>query len=104
MLSFELSVIDVVLSIAVIVLSILYVTKPRSEQSPGIDKKIISKKPAKTVPLKNDTVESSSVRPPESPRHCSHHFGYLKTQEREKPIPNECMTCSMIVDCLYASE
>ncbi len=31
---------------------------------------------------------------------CSHHFGYLKEHPRNTPIPNECLTCAKITECL----
>lgn len=31
---------------------------------------------------------------------CTHYFGYLKKREKDKPIPDECLTCSKMVDCL----
>jgi hypothetical protein len=31
---------------------------------------------------------------------CSNHFGYLRKRERNKPFPEECLTCTRMVDCL----
>ncbi len=31
---------------------------------------------------------------------CIHYFGYLKKRPRDEPFPNECLTCSKMVDCL----
>jgi len=41
--------------------------------------------------------EKSSV---ESQRKCSHFFGYVKTLPKNTPIPDECLWCPSIVDCL----
>jgi DNA-directed RNA polymerase subunit RPC12/RpoP len=32
------------------------------------------------------------------------HFSYLKKRERDKPFPEECLTCSKMIDCLTKSE
>ena len=34
---------------------------------------------------------------------CTHSFGYLKKRERDKPFPEECLTCSKMIDCLTES-
>ncbi len=31
---------------------------------------------------------------------CKHHFGYLNEKERTKQIPDECITCPEIIDCM----
>ena len=36
----------------------------------------------------------------ESQRKCSHFFGYVKTLPKNTPIPDECLWCPSIVDCL----
>jgi hypothetical protein len=36
----------------------------------------------------------------ESQRRCSHFFGYVKTLPKNTPIPDECLWCPSIVDCL----
>lgn len=35
-----------------------------------------------------------------SSRKCSHFFGYVKTLPKNMPIPDECLWCPSIVDCL----
>jgi DNA-directed RNA polymerase subunit RPC12/RpoP len=32
---------------------------------------------------------------------CLHHLGYLKNRLKNTPIPEECLTCSRMIDCLY---
>jgi DNA-directed RNA polymerase subunit RPC12/RpoP len=44
--------------------------------------------------MKRTTVEKETVAG------CLNHFGYLRKRERDKPIPEECLTCSRMVDCL----
>jgi len=31
---------------------------------------------------------------------CLHHFGYLRTLPKNRALPNECLGCSKIVQCL----
>jgi DNA-directed RNA polymerase subunit RPC12/RpoP len=32
---------------------------------------------------------------------CAHHLGYLKNRPKNTPIPEECLTCSQMIDCMY---
>jgi len=32
---------------------------------------------------------------------CGHFFGYLKKRQKETPIPEECLTCGKMVECLF---
>jgi len=52
---------------------------------------------------------SVDAKRPESPQNsqssgCPHHFGYLKEHPKHTPIPNECLTCSRIMECLAGGE
>jgi DNA-directed RNA polymerase subunit RPC12/RpoP len=31
---------------------------------------------------------------------CMHHLGYLKRRPKNTPIPEECLTCSKMIDCM----
>jgi hypothetical protein len=48
--------------------------------------------------------EEPLVEPPgkkeKGPSKCSHNFGYLASRARDSPIPQECLTCPKIVDCM----
>jgi outer membrane biosynthesis protein TonB len=35
---------------------------------------------------------------------CPHHFGYLRDHPKNTPIPNECLTCTSIMECLLGVE
>ena len=35
---------------------------------------------------------------------CSYHFGYLREHPKNTPIPNECLTCTKIMECLMRTE
>jgi hypothetical protein len=52
---------------------------------------------------------SVDAKKPASPRNnnssgCPHHFGYLKEHPKNTPIPNECLTCTRIMECLAGGE
>ena len=32
---------------------------------------------------------------------CEHHLGYLKSRPKNTPIPEGCLTCSKMIDCMY---
>jgi len=36
----------------------------------------------------------------ESPKGCPHQFGYLAHRPKNVPIPQECLTCQKIVECM----
>jgi len=98
MLSFELSVMDLVLVIAIVTLLLLYITKistkcaARSKPSPKREKEsdahIALPRPSST-----DSAEVSIK--------CSHHFGYLKTIPLGSSVPEECYNCSRMMQCLF---
>ena len=31
---------------------------------------------------------------------CAHHLGYLKRRPKNTPIPEECLTCTKMIDCM----
>ena len=31
---------------------------------------------------------------------CAHHLGYLKRRPKKTPIPEECLTCAKMIDCM----
>jgi DNA-directed RNA polymerase subunit RPC12/RpoP len=32
---------------------------------------------------------------------CAHHLGFLKVRPKNTPIPEECLTCSKMIECMY---
>jgi DNA-directed RNA polymerase subunit RPC12/RpoP len=32
---------------------------------------------------------------------CEHHLGFLKSRPKNTPIPEECLTCSKMIECMY---
>ena len=37
----------------------------------------------------------------EEPRSCEHFLGYLKERPKDTSIPEECLTCINMIDCMY---
>jgi heat shock protein HslJ len=37
----------------------------------------------------------------EGPAGCAHYLGYLKKRGKNTAIPEECLTCSKMIDCMY---
>jgi hypothetical protein len=31
---------------------------------------------------------------------CTHFLGYLKKRSKEAPIPDECLTCDKMIECM----
>jgi DNA-directed RNA polymerase subunit RPC12/RpoP len=32
---------------------------------------------------------------------CAHYLGYLKQRPKNTPIPEECLTCAKMIECMY---
>jgi len=104
MLSFEISVIDVVLVLAIVVLLILYITKlsTKSADEPklSVPEEKGAEKPLKAVETQKSIEEMRlPTRPRTSSLECPHHFGYLKKLPKDAPIPDECFRCPRMSDC-----
>jgi len=65
------------------------IIRPREKEQPAIE------------PVEE---EEPMVKPPQkeekAPSGCTHQFGYLAKRPKNDPIPQECLTCSKIVDCM----
>jgi len=98
MLSFELSAIDLILVIAVVILLILYMI--RLSTKTALEEKLLAT---------NSTMKAEKERLPEVPTSknaskCAFHFGYLKELGRDSDIPDECLGCSRVMECLSTDE
>jgi len=109
MLSFELSVIDVVLIVAVIILLSFHLTrtpnKPDVKSKLGVQReKSLEKRRMKDLVSKASKKKSSSAEE-KSPVKCSYHFGYLSSiPTGEDSIPEECYSCSWMMRCLFSRD
>jgi hypothetical protein len=67
--------------------------------------------PPKTVPVEPpETVSKISESPKEAPAEvtkepgppgCSYHLGYLRSRPRDSFVPDACLSCPRILDCLH---
>ncbi len=44
--------------------------------------------------------EVESTQPPSETRKCPHQLGYLKKRPKGEGIPEECMTCEKLLECM----
>lgn len=52
---------------------------------------------ATSLSIKN--VQKTATKPEED-AHYKNFFGYLNEREKDTPIPEECLTCSKMIECL----
>lgn len=57
--------------------------------------------PVTTSSVKTERTEISGDTQPSG---CPYNFGYLKEHPKNTPIPNECLTCTKIMECLVGIE
>lgn len=103
MLGFDLSVIDIVLVIAVVVLILLFISQRQGKQAEPDSKKNrrLNAKDARAVRVVEERAPAKSSL---ENRVCFHHFGYLRNHPRSTPIPDECFGCQKVMSCLAPEE
>ena len=52
------------------------------------------------VPVEVKEEPSTSTSTPASPV-CQHYQGYLKKRPKGAPMPDECFTCTLMLDCMH---
>jgi hypothetical protein len=108
MLSFELSAIDLILAIAVIILLVLYITRlsgrPLVEESLFVGKASSSEKRVTEDRVAEEGERPVSTQPKSQSGSelCPFGFGYLSKLDREASIPDECLRCPRVMDCCSA--
>ena len=107
MLSFELSAIDIVLLVAVLILLSLYVTKrseaPRAKsRSQEAETHETREKSKKT--FEKQKSKTYTPQPQVGFQNCLHHFGYLKSLPKNTPVPDECFGCPQVMECLFPNK
>lgn len=58
----------------------------------------------KSVPTVSVETENPEFSRNNQSSGCPHRFGYLKEHPKHTPIPNECLTCTRIMECLAGVE
>ena len=109
MLPFELSAIDLILALAVIILLVLYITKssakPPTEEKLLVEKEIPPEKPAEEATMPGEEKKrlmASQLQPQTGSVPCPYGFGYLRRLDKEASIPDGCLGCSRIIECMHA--
>jgi len=76
---------------------------PEEKPKPAISVEIPEEFPEEPMEP-TETLESKKEKPhPTSPPECPHYFGYLRKLPKNVPIPDECLGCLRIVECLHSS-
>jgi len=108
MLSFDVSVIDIVLAIAVIVILLLQVKKTSTESTAEPEVSLGQRKPLQNLEnvraRKAFRKQESHNQISEGSADCPHHFGHLKTLPLGSSVPENCYSCSRVTECLAADE
>ncbi len=105
MLPFELSAIDLILVIAVVVLVVLFVARSsvKTPVEEGAVSRVAKARPRSTVAAVADVEEDSRERFPPQPQRassqCTYGFGYLRKRPRDAPVPDGCLSCSRMIEC-----
>jgi hypothetical protein len=90
MLSFEVSIMDIVLLISIIILAILHLSKSSSPQLPN----------SKEIVATRNVEEKKNVKAKSGK--CPYFLGFLSKNKKVK-IPEECFTCVQLSRCLGRS-
>lgn len=76
-------------------------TKIETENEPEIDEEetqtIESARIRQTIA---QLKEIKATQPPPTIHKCPHRFGYLRTRSKSEGIPEECMICEKLLDCM----
>ncbi len=59
-----------------------------------------STNPPEKIDAKIAILEEKPNQNQEKITDCSHYFGYMSIQEHKKQMPEECMVCSQLIDCM----
>jgi predicted RNA-binding Zn-ribbon protein involved in translation (DUF1610 family) len=58
-------------------------------------------KERKEITISKEDVKKSSIKLENNVR-CKHFLGYLKKRPKDVPIPDECLTCGKMIECLLS--
>ena len=104
MLSFEISAVDLVLFVAVIIVLLLYLKlsnnldwlnqMKRSQSFKTVDEKTEEKDEVKDEKKIGMTISQISGK-------CPYNFGYLRKLSDDVSIPTGCLECSRLLECRY---
>lgn len=99
-----------ILVIATIILIILYTLSGPSAKPPAGSGTSARNKssPEKASSHSHTPKISKKKQPPTQPKNdsekCSYGFGHLAKRDKNTPIPDECLSCSKMLECMGSSE
>jgi hypothetical protein len=106
MLSFDVSAIDMVLLVAVLVLLLLFVSqrKGRSTAEPNLNMDTQGKPSIEPVKM-GETAAETFVKKQSAGgfQKCVHQFGYLRDMPKNTPVPDECFGCPKVLRCMFSN-
>jgi len=94
MLSFEVTAIDIILAISVIVLLVLYWTKLSK----------IAEPPFKISRTKYSSTNKTTANPQKGYAECPRGFGHIKKIGDEGTVSERCVSCYRVIDCYSESK
>jgi len=107
MLSFDISVIDVVLSIVILILLLLFVTQRKSQSGCVQKTAMMSGKGTLEEPKVGEKI-STQTNPDRSSadsfQGCVHQFGHLRSMPKGTAVPEECFGCPKVLRCMFQNE
>ena len=62
-------------------------------------KTVIKKHKKESLKSTKETVKKENVT-----SGCSHSYGYLAVRPKNSPIPQQCLCCLQVIDCLYKTK
>ena len=107
MLSFDISVIDVVLSIVILILLLLFVTQKKSRSGPVQKTTMMSGKEVieeQEVGGKISVDISPERSSADSFQGCVHQFGHLRSMPKSTAVPEECFGCPKVLRCMFRND
>jgi hypothetical protein len=60
----------------------------------------IKKYSENTATSETEAEKEKPVQSQEKSSNCKYHFGYLSEKDRTKQIPDDCIICPEIIDCM----
>jgi hypothetical protein len=107
MLSFEISAIDVVLSVAILVLLLLFVTQRKSQLQFESQPRRLPKNVKSEESEANDRIFAEhrlDKQTAEGFQGCVHQFGHLRNMPKNTAVPAECFGCPKVLRCMFENE
>jgi len=104
MLSFEISAMDVVLLVVMMVLILLFISHKRSQSAAeprlNVDdqQRLLGEPREVEETAAEDSIKKQSA---EGFQKCVHQFGYLRNMPKNTSIPDECFGCPTVMRCLF---